>query len=475
MTRDPGHNPEKRRGAGEGHAERLVVIDTDPGVRWSLEKGLTRSGYNVVAANTVGQVLKIAHEERVDGIVMELLPEAGLTLEVLSSLVAAPQSPRLVCISVDSAPQTVIECMRRGAADFLTKPFSLAEVRGAVRRAMARESKDKMLYPSRPLTSDAAEPSHIVGVSAAVRDLRTIVQQVAQTDLNCLVRGESGVGKDMVAREVHRLSRRNNEPFVKVNCSALPEQLLESELFGYKKGAFTGAVTSKPGRFHLANNGIIFLDEIADMHPNLQAKILQVIEHKEFTRLGGAANTKVDVQIIAATNADLEKRTALGAFRNDLYFRLNEVCIWVPSLRERKEDVPLLVHHFIQKHAHYACDKSVEIAGKDLAAMSEYDWPGNVRELESTVKRWLVLGEDVLKPYHAKGSAYLPGRLGPASGTGPLPGVQASVPKKEPEPEEIVAALERHQWNRRKAAQTLGMSYQALRRRIEKYGIDKRE
>ena len=458
-------------------AKRVAVIDTDAGVRWSLEKGLSRSGYDVVTASTVSQALRLVHEQHVDGIVMELLPEAGLTLDVLSSLVSAPSAPRLVCVSVNAEPHMVIECMRRGASDFLTKPFGLAEVRGAVRRALKGGPLQPTVHASRDPAANGSEPSVLVGISPAIQELRMIILQVAQTNLNCLICGESGVGKDIVAREIHRLSQRRKKPFVKVNCSALPEQLLESELFGYTKGAFTGAVTSKPGRFDLAQKGIIFLDEIADMYANLQAKILQVIEHKEFTKLGGAGSTKVDVQIIAATNADLEERTATGSFRSDLYFRLNEVCIVVPPLRERKEDIPLLMHHFIEKHTQYAGARDEEISPGDMAAFLEYDWPGNVRELESTMKRWLALGRKAFTQFrtpaesasHAVSAPAPPSSEGQEHAPPPPPS-----PEREPSPEEILAALEQHTWNRRKAAQALGLNYQALRRRIKKFGLDKR-
>jgi two-component system, NtrC family, response regulator AtoC len=461
---------------GNDDRKLVVVIDTDPGVRWAVEKGLARSGYRVLAVNTVGDVLRAVREEPVDALVMELLPEAGLTPEVLTELVNASSKPRVVCVAVDSAPQNVIDCMRRGAADFLPKPFSLTEVRASLNRAL--ESKPEIPiadYPPQP-RRDVKEGSRLIGISPAIQELREAIVQVARTDLNCLIRGESGTGKDMVARELHRLSDRSAKPFIKVNCTALPEQLLESELFGYEKGAFTGAHTSKPGRFELANRGMIFLDEIGDMDPNLQSKLLQVIEHKEFTKLGGTRHINVDVQIIAATNADLEKRTREGLFRDDLYFRLNEVSLWVPPLSERKEDVPLLVRHFLQKHVTGAPNTEAELSGEDLATLTEHNWPGNVRELESTIKRWLALGRNANLPLTSN-----VGRGRPAPPPRPEPEplvsaveVESRVEDQANECEQIVEVLERYQWNRRKAADELGMSYQTLRRRIEKYGLDQK-
>jgi len=360
--------------------------------------------------------------------------------------------------------------MRRGAADFLPKPFSLSEVRSALSRALNSGGVTSM-RTAVPNIGRASDPSLLIGISASLQELRTVIKQVAQTDLNCLIRGESGTGKDMVAREIHRLSRRSDKPFVKVNCTALPEQLLESELFGYEKGAFTGAVSAKPGRFELANRGIIFLDEIGDMHPNLQAKLLQVIEHKEFTKLGGRRAIHVDVQIIAATNADLEERTRDGSFRADLYFRLNEVCIWVPGLASRKEDIPLLVRHFLQKHGRFTGENDFKLSAEDLSSLTHHPWPGNVRELESTIKRWLALGKAPLGD-RSTGQRNRGTSITPMPNANPAPAQIAATEAEERE--QIHEALERHQWNRRKAADALGISYQTLRRRIEQYGLDRR-
>lgn len=454
-------------GADREMLRTILVVDTDPGVRWALEKGLQKSGFDVVAVGSVADALSAAGERNPACIVMELLPEAGLTQDVLTMLIETPSAPRVLCVAVDSAPQLVIECMRRGATDFLPKPFSLAEIRAAITRALDAGASPTA-HSAGPAARRPGDPSLLIGISPAIQELRAIVKQVAQTDLNCLIRGESGTGKDMVAREIHRLSRRSDKPFVKVNCTALPEQLLESELFGYEKGAFTGAVSAKPGRFELANRGIIFLDEIGDMHPNLQAKLLQVIEHKEFTKLGGRRHIQVDVQIIAATNADLEERTRDGSFRADLYFRLNEICIWVPSLSARREDIPLLVRHFLQKHGRFSGEGAFNLSAEDLSSLTHHPWPGNVRELESTIKRWLALGKTTLteRPAPARRKA---DHSVPETHIAP----QAS-PSEELDREQVLDALERHQWNRRKAADDLGISYQTLRRRIEQYGLDRR-
>jgi len=451
----------------EAASKSVLVVDTDPGVRWSLEKGLGYSGYAVRTASTVDQAVRIAHDEKFTAILMELMPEAGLSVEVLSTLVSGNGSPCVLCASIDSAPHTVIECMRRGAAGFVPKPFSLAVVRAELARALRERPSDA----EAPDDAATAEPSLLIGVSPAIREQRATIKQVAHTDLNCLIRGESGVGKDLVAREIHRLSLRREHPFIKVNSGAIPEQLLESELFGYEKGAFTGAMASKPGRFSLAHKGIIFLDEVGEVPMGLQSKLLQVIEHKEFTKLGGRHSVTVDVQILTATNVDIEARLQEGGFRQDLFFRLNEVCIWVPALRERREDIPLLVRHFVHKYNHFTGDAPFRLSGEDIAMLCEQDWPGNVRELENTTKRWLALRKRDIKPMSAPPSVSVakPPPIPPAD----TPATD-EVPGDEPSPEQILKTLDEFQWHRQKAAQALNMSYQALRRRIIKYKLDQR-
>lgn len=454
---------------------RIVLIDSDSGVRWSLERGLLRSGYEVQVASTPSQLIRMVRGGGFDLLILEILPEASLDFDLMSTLLDQEAPPQIICTSVEAHPELVIECIRRGAADFLAKPFGLAEVRRVVSDTLAKTLPEGDAEPFSLLQSAATDAitSTLVGVSPAIRELRQLIRQLAATDLNCLIRGESGVGKDMIAREIHRYSTRKDKPFIKVNCAALPENLLESELFGYAKGAFTGASSDRPGRFMLANEGVIFLDEIAEMHPRLQAKILQVIEHKEFTRLGGNGSTKVDVQIIAATNADLEERARSGAFRQDLYFRLNEFTIWITPLRERKEDIPLLIRYFRRKHGQYAKDVDMGLVEEELNSLLQYDWPGNIRELENVVKRWLVLGRDALRPFAQKtAKPAMPGNSDTASSgfeTG-------SVPQSSPEPtrDEIYEALIKYNWNRRKVADELHIGYQVLRRRIEKYGFEQR-
>ncbi len=445
----------------EKNAANLLLVESDPGVRWSLERGLTHSGYHVKSATTPDQAIELAQHNGIASILMEIRPESGFTMDVLSRLMNTGNGPVVLCSSVHASPRLVMDCVQRGASGFLPRPFSLGEVRAELHRAVKARRK---VAPMAEGDTDQ-EPSLLVGVSQAMQELRVVIRQVAQTNLNCLIRGESGVGKDVVAREIHRLSPRRDMPFVKVNCTALPEQLLESELFGYEKGAFTGAAAPKPGRFMLADKGAIFLDEICDVPTSVQAKLLQVIEHKEFTKLGGKKSVKVDVQIIAATNAPIEQRILDRFFRQDLFFRLNEICIRVPPLAERKEDIPLLVRHFVQKHRELDRRNAPDITPEEMAALCEWHWPGNVRELESTVKRWLTLGQ-----LHIGPDAYRE-RTRSAGGGAATPLENGADGTDEASPERILEVLEKCQWNRRKACQVLNMSYQTLRRRILKYNL----
>lgn len=459
-----------------GTERKVLVIDTDAGVRWSLERGLAHSGYLVYLADGGDAAMRMAAENEIDLVLMEFHPQSGLTLDVLKALVTLSQRPAVVCTSIFSEPNVVIDCMRHGAMGFIGKPFSLAAVRSELAKAAKPQAQGNGHKPAPPVSDGQAEGSLLIGVSKAVQELRAIIKQVAQTDLNCLIRGESGVGKDLVAREIYRLSLRHEHPFIKVNCSALPEQLLESELFGYEKGAFTGALASKPGRFSLANKGIIFLDEIGEVEMGIQAKLLQVIEHKEFMKLGARRPSKVDVQIVAATNVDIESQTRKGLFRQDLFFRLNEVCVWVPSLNNRKEDIPFLVRHFVQKHNRFMGNEQMEISGAQMSELCARDWPGNVRELESTIKRWMALRTHDVAPQAAPLFAAAPQALAEPVAAPTASPDAPYIPTGEdtPSPKEILRVLEECQWNRRKATEVLGMSYQALRRRIIKYKLDQR-
>lgn len=433
---------------------RVLVVESDPGVRWSLERGLAHSGFDVLVADSPESATSLASETSINAVLFEILPEAGFTFDALSAVIYASNSDAVVCSSIDASPNNIMECLRRGGACFLQRPFSLGEIRSELHQAIASSQTNRQAH-----SSHTDNESLIIGESEAAQKLRAMVRKVAESKLNCLIRGSSGVGKDVVAREIHRLSSRREKPLVKVNCTALPEPLLESELFGYEKGAFTGADTAKPGRFMLADRGIIFLDEICDMPMSIQAKLLQVTEHKQFMTLGGKEPVNVDVQLISASNAPFEQRIQDREFRSDLFFRINEISITVPTLSERSEDIPILAKHFIQKHRDTRSGKRRELTNQELDRLCAWDWPGNIRELESTIKRWMVLGNLQIGSQSSQNGK-------PKEST-----TTSNSKSGEPSMADIIKVLEECQWNRTQAAKTLGINYQTLRRRIAQHNI----
>jgi two-component system response regulator AtoC len=344
--------------------------------------------------------------------------------------------------------------------------------------------------------------SELLGSSNQMREVRDLIDRVADTDVTVLVRGESGTGKELVARAVHEASTRRERTFVKVNCAALPSELLESELFGFERGAFTGAIQQKPGKFEFANHGTMFLDEISEMGAPLQSKLLQVLQDGEFARLGGRQDVQVDVRVVAATNRDLELAVADGQFREDLFFRLNVVCITLPPLRQRRDEIPALTQYFLEHYSAHYNKPAPALATDTLRLFAEYDWPGNVRELENLVKRMVILGTDA--PIRREVADAIVGR---AVHSGPIPALQASatgaaVPfvapaappvaaapritpltgslkdiartaAREAERELIYRTLQQTRWNRREAAEILGISYKALLYKIKEAELDK--
>jgi two-component system, NtrC family, response regulator AtoC len=349
----------------------------------------------------------------------------------------------------------------------------------------------------------------LLGCNANMREVSELISRVADTDVTVLVRGESGTGKELVARAIHAASPRRNRTFVKVNCAALPSELLESELFGFERGAFTGAIQHKPGKFEFANHGTMFLDEISEMQPPLQSKLLQVLQDGEFARLGGREDVRVDVRVVAATNRNLEQAVADGQFREDLYFRLNVVCIAVPPLRQRREEIPTLTQLFLHQYSEHYNRPAFPLAADIMRLFSEHDWPGNVRELENLVKRMVILGTD--EPIRKELANAIATRTRPV---GPIPALQAPAPAapvppppapaaaaavaassngdgrpttpvigslkeiarqaaREAEREMIFRTLQQTRWNRREAAQLLGISYKALLYKIKEAELDR--
>jgi DNA-binding NtrC family response regulator len=378
---------------------------------------------------------------------------------------------RVIMLSCVSATRKVVDAIRLGARDYLTKPCAEAELDAAIRRCLAVDNEHGA--PAAADQEELDDNQFFVAASPAMKRVRAQAAQVARINVPVLMLGESGVGKEVVARLIHQLSPRAHRTFLKVNCAALPGELLESELFGYEPGAFTGANRPKPGKFELCNHGTILLDEIGEMPPSLQAKLLHVLQDQQFSRLGGRSTISVDVRILAATNINIQQAIASKRLREDLYYRLNAFTIHLPPLRERREEIPLLLKHFMRSLADRYARPPLPLSEKLLEACAQYHWPGNLRELENVVKRYLILGDESI----ILGELDAGKLLGPPSVSRPgdPPGdlkLMVRELKDEAEMEAIRQALEQTQWNRKEAARLLNISYKALLYKIRQYGID---
>jgi two-component system response regulator AtoC len=478
------------------------------------------------------------HAERPAAVLLDVVMPGGMDgLAALAAFKKIDRDIPIIVISGQGRTNTVVQAMKLGATDFVCKPFEDAELEMLLSNALKQRQLSREVANLREQLKEQSKYTMLFGNSEKMMEVRDLIERVSDTDVTVLIRGESGTGKELVARALHAQSLRKDKPFVKVNCAALPTELLESELFGFEKGAFTGAIQHKPGKFEFANHGTMFLDEIGEMSAPLQAKLLQVLQDGEFSRLGGKSDVHVDVRVIAATNRDLEQAVAEGQFREDLYFRLNVVTITLPPLRERREEVPVLTDFFCKK---YSVQYNKPFAGvsPELARMFlNFDWPGNVRQLENLIKRMVVLGTEapILKELQQPPAPLLFRPLASSSYSAPRPvgaspqpvppppavvpapvmpvaigagaaqaAAAAPISAQEPlavavnsaataamasgnyslkdiartaareaERELILRMLTRTRWNRKEAAEILGISYKALLYKIKENGLDK--
>ena len=386
----------------------ILVIDDEEVMREVLEALLSREGYDVRLASDGYAGLELARTMAFDAVVVDVMMPGIDGLTVLTELKAIDEDLPVVMVTAFASVETALTAMKKGAFDYITKPFKNDEVAAVIRNASERtrlQRENRILKQN--LQSHGNRFSNIIGRSSKIRQVFDLIMQAAPSRTTVLINGESGTGKELVARALHNNSTRADKAFVTVNSGNLPPDLLESNLFGHVKGAFTGAVVPKKGLFEIADKGTIFFDEIGNVPLETQAKLLRVIQEREFMRLGGVDNIKVDVRIIAATNVDLRNMMEDGKFREDLYYRLHVIAVNLPSLRERKEDIPLLVHHFLEKYGEENNRRGLELSPEALDLLIEYDWPGNVRELENVIERAVVLCsgnriEDDLIPEHVR-------------------------------------------------------------------------
>jgi Nif-specific regulatory protein len=376
------------------NSKTLLIVDDEPNIRRVLTAVFEKAGYRVLTAESGKKALDIiATEPHIHAMICDLIMPDLNGVEVLKAAKEINPQISVVMITAHGTIRTAVDAMKLGAFDYITKPFDMDEIKLVVKNAVERSQLLEENVHLRQELKSRYSFQGIVGSSSKMQEVFKIVERVANSNATVLIRGESGTGKELIARAIHYSSPRAAKPFIAVSCAALPETLLESELFGYEKGAFTGAVGQKAGRFELAHQGTLFLDEIPEISPAMQVKLLRVLQEREFERVGGTKTIRVDVRLIAATNRDLEQLVAEGHFRPDLYYRLQVIQIFLPPLRERTEDIPLLVQHFIEKY-NKENGKSVKgVSNETMDILMKYHWPGNVRELENVIERGVVLAD----------------------------------------------------------------------------------
>ena len=451
----------------------ILIIEDEAKMRRLLELNLADDGFKTLSAGDAETGLKLLGSEPVHLVLTDLKLPGMSGLEFLQT--AKRQDPALpvVVMTAFGSVETAVEAMKAGASDYVLKPFSLTEMRMVVRKELDNSLLREENRSLREALGQKYSHPNIVASSPKMQEVLATVERVAPTNSTVLLGGESGVGKDLIARAIHEKSRRARGPFVKINSTAIPENLLESELFGYEKGAFTGAATSKPGKFELADKGTLFLDEIGDVPPATQVKLLRVLQERDFERLGGTRTIKVDVRLLAATNRDLRAALEEGTFREDLYYRLNVVPIDIPPLREHKEDIPGLVNLFLARFAKYS-GREEQITGISAAALqllSSHYWPGNIRELQNVIERACALATD--KQLEAEDIQLDAARN--RANTASDRFLPDGMTLDQWEDEMIREALKRAGGNKSQAARLLGLSRNALRYRLSKIGIDDNE
>jgi two-component system, NtrC family, response regulator AtoC len=444
----------------------ILVVEDEEKLRRVVELQLKGAGFEVEQAGTVEQAMRLA--DRADVILTDLRLPGVSGLEMLANLRRQDSHTPVIVMTAFGSIETAVEAMKAGAVDFLPKPFSLDHLMTVVNKALELRTLRDENRELRAELSQRYEFDNIVGRSEAMREIFGTITRVAPTRATVLLCGESGVGKDMIARAIHHHSPRADRPFVKINCTALPENLMESELFGYEKGAFTGANTSKPGKFEQADTGTVFLDEIGDVPASVQVKLLRILQEREFERLGSNKVKHIDVRVLAATNVDLRAALEQGTFREDLYYRLNVLPINIPPLRERKEDIPYLAGYFVKKLGKDLGSPVQSISDAAMERLIGYHWPGNVRELENVLERSMVLANGaVLEAGDVKLDTAPAARFTVADNFLP-----EGTTLDQYEQSIIREALKRANGNKSQAARMLGLTRNALRYRLSQMGLE---
>jgi two-component system response regulator FlrC len=455
----------------------ILVVDDDPYMRSSLTDCLVSCGYTVETAidgvDALGKFRKGAYEMVITDIRM---PKMG-GLDLLKELKGQSPEMPVIVITAYGTVNTAVEAMKQGAKDFIMKPFSLDDLEMVVKNVLERGQEQDPVPEGTPGSTQAARPAQrqIVTSDTKMAELLEFLKNIARSRSSVLIQGESGTGKELLARFIHHHSPRRSQPFVAVNCAAIPHTLLESEMFGFEKGAFTGAAQRRIGRFELADRGTLLLDEVSEMDMPLQAKLLRVIQESEIDRLGGKDPIRVDVRIVATTNADLKLCIQEKKFREDLYYRLNVIPVRVPPLRERTGDIAMLAEHFLTKYAGENGRRRPALSGETLAALAAYPWPGNVRELENVIERAvLVCQADSLRPHHLAldGQEAVASEVDRLGETAPSAAAAEPVTLRDMEKNLIFSTLKKVSGNKTKASEILGISVRTMRNKLNEYKLD---
>ena len=449
----------------------VLVVDDDESLRRVVEYNLGEEGYRVLTAPDGAAGLRAFQDASVDLVVSDVRMPDMDGLELLTRIKTIQPEVPVIMLTAHGTINSAVEAMKLGAFDYLTKPFNRDQLKAAVRKALEIAALTTENRQLRQVVAERFSFASMIAGSRAMRAVTETAARVAQGDTTVLLEGESGTGKELLAKAIHFHSPRKRGPFVTINCGAIPEQLLESELFGHRRGSFTGAVADKKGKFEVAHGGTIFLDEIGELPSLLQVKILRVLQEREIDKVGEARSIKVDVRVIAATNRDLEKMIADASFRDDLYYRLAVVSIRVPPLRERTDDIPFLVDHFLTKHAERLGRTRPSVDKAVYSAFNLYGWPGNIRELENVIERALVLDKDGVLALDD-----LPERVSTREHR--VANLRMEIPDdgislEDVERELIVAALEKHNWNQTRAAAFLNITRSTLLYRMQKFGLER--
>jgi two-component system response regulator PilR (NtrC family) len=454
---------------------RILVVDDEKSMREFLAIMLRKEGYEVLVADGGDAALDALRRDPVDLVVTDVRMPKTDGMAVLRATKDLSPNTAVLVITAFASTETAVEAMKLGAYDYITKPFKLDELKLIVANAIERKRlRDENIYLKRQLETHRRFEK-IIGKSPKLTQVLETVRKIADSHSTVMITGESGTGKELVARAIHLQSGRRDRPFISVNCGAIPDTLIESEFFGHVKGAFTGAVANKIGLFSAADGGTLFLDEITEVPQALQVKLLRAIQEREIRRVGEARDTRVDVRLIAASNRDLEQAVRDNVLREDLYYRLNVIPIHLPALRERRDDIPLLVDHFIQKYAADLSKKVSRVSPEAMSVLEGYQWPGNIRELENVIERALVLGGDELIGVEALPDSVRHPRLArDAEPELPEDGLDLEATLDQIEQRYLRLALERTGYIQTKAAELLRMTFRQFRYKLHKYGLGRR-